>query len=134
MYELVEDVESYPEFLPWCSDATLHWREGDVLEGSVEMRRAGLKQSFRTRNKMRPNEAIDMRLVDGPFRHLAGGWRFEPLDDAGCKVSLELDFEISGRLADRLFGAFFEEISNSLVDAFVRRADAVYGPGRADRD
>ena len=134
MYALVEDVESYPRFLPWCSDATLHWREGDELEGSVEIHRAGLRRRFRTRNRMRPGAAIEMRLVDGPFRHLEGEWRFQPLDENGSKVSLELEFEISGRLADRLLGAVFEEICNSLVDAFVRRADSLYGAAGASLD
>ncbi len=122
MYTLVEDVESYPDFLPWCSDAELHWREGDVLEGSVEMHRAGLRRRFRTRNTMRQDEAIDMTLVDGPFSHLSGGWQFRALGTAGCKVSLELEFEVRSRTTDRLLGHYFEEICNSLVDAFVRRA------------
>jgi ribosome-associated toxin RatA of RatAB toxin-antitoxin module len=122
MYTLVEDVESYPDFLPWCSDAVLHWREGNVLEGSVEMHRAGLRRRFRTRNTMHPDEAIDMTLVDGPFSHLSGGWQFKALGTAGCKVSLDMEFEIRSRATDRLLGRYFEDICNSLVDAFVRRA------------
>ena len=126
MYALVEDVESYPDFLPWCSDAELHWRDGDVLEGSVEMHRAGLRRKFRTRNTMRQDEAIDMTLVDGPFSHLSGGWHFWALSTAGCKVSLHVEFEVKSRATDRLLGRYFEEICNSLVDAFVRRAGDVY--------
>ena len=126
MYRLVEDVESYPDFLPWCSDAILHWREGDILEGSVEMHRAGLRRSFRTRNTMRQNAAIEMTLVDGPFSHLAGGWHFMALGDSGCKVSLNVEFEVSSRTTNRLFGRYFEDICNSLVDAFVRRASEMY--------
>lgn len=126
MYTLVEDVESYPDFLPWCSDAVLHWREGNVLEGSVEMHRAGLRRKFRTRNTMRQDEAIDMGLVDGPFSHLSGVWQFRALGTAGCKVSLDMEFEIQSRTTDRLLGRYFEEICNSLVDAFVRRASEVY--------
>jgi len=126
MYVLVEDVESYPTFLPWCSAAELHWRDGDLLEGSVEMNRAGLRRTFRTRNTMRENEAIDMTLVDGPFSHLAGGWGFQALGESGCKVSLDLEFEVKSRTTDRLLGRYFEEICNSLVDAFVRRAEDVY--------
>ena len=122
MYTLVEDVESYPDFLPWCSDAELHWREGDVLEGSVEMHRAGLRRKFRTRNTMRQDEAIDMTLVDGPFSHLSGGWQFRALGPAGCKVSLDMEFEIRSRTTERLLGHYFEDICKSLVDAFVRRA------------
>lgn len=126
MYRLVEDVESYPQFLPWCSAAVLHWRDGDVLEGSVEMHRAGLRRRFRTRNTMRQDEAIDMALVDGPFSHLAGGWHFLALGDSGCKVSLAVEFEVSSRATNRILGHYFEEICNSLVDAFVRRANEIY--------
>ena len=129
MYVLVEDVESYPEFLPWCGNAMLHWREGDVLEGSVEMHLAGLRRSFRTRNRMREYEAIEMELVDGPFSHLSGGWQFKALDTLGCKVSLEVEFEVKSRTTNRLLGRYFEDICNSLVDAFVRRAGDIYGAG-----
>ena len=129
MYVLVEDVETYPQFLPWCGDATLHWRDGDVLEGSVEMHIAGLRRSFRTRNRMREFEAIEMELVDGPFSHLSGGWQFKALDQLGCKVSLEVEFEIKSRTTNRLLGRYFEDICNSLVDAFVRRAEHIYGDG-----
>ena len=127
MYILVEDVESYPDFLPWCSDAVLHWREGDLLEGSVEMHVAGLRRRFRTRNTMREFEAIDMELVEGPFTHMSGGWYFKALDHLGCKVSLAVEFEVKSRATNRLLGRYFEEICNSLVDAFVRRANEVYG-------
>jgi ribosome-associated toxin RatA of RatAB toxin-antitoxin module len=127
MYVLVEDVESYPKFLPWCGDATLHWRDGDLLEGSVEMHVAGLRRRFRTRNRMREYEAIEMELVDGPFSHLSGGWQFRSLDQLGCKVSLEVEFEIKSRTTNRLLGRYFEDICNSLVDAFVRRAEDIYG-------
>ena len=127
MFSLVSDVEAYPEFLPWCSDAVVHSHKGDVVEGTLEMQRVGLKQRFRTRNILLENESIDMGLVDGPFKRLSGGWRFQELGDAGSKVSLELEFEFESRLADGLMGPFFEEICNSLVGAFVQRADALYG-------
>ena len=132
MYVLVEDVEAYPDFLPWCGDAVLHWRDGDVLEGSVEMRFAGLRRSFRTRNRMREFQAIDMELVEGPFSHLSGGWHFTALDQLGCKVSLDVEFEVKNRATNRLLGRYFEEICNSLVDAFVRRAEDMYGARRKD--
>lgn len=129
MYVLVEDVESYPDFLPWCGGAVLHWRDGDLLEGSVEMRVAGLRRSFRTQNRMREYEAIDMELVDGPFSHLSGGWHFKALDQLGCKVSLEVEFEVKNRATNQVLGRYFEQICNSLVDAFVRRAEQIYGTG-----
>ena len=134
MYILVEDVESYPDFLPWCSAAVLHWRDGDLLEGSVEMKLAGLRRSFRTRNRMREFEAIDMELVEGPFSHLNGGWHFKALDNIGCKVSLAVEFEVKSRATNRLLSRSFEEICNSLVDAFVRRANDIYGLSGAGDD
>ena len=125
MQALVDDVERYPEFLPWCSAATLHWRRGNQLEASIEMHRAGLRRSFRTRNTVH-GTAIDMVLVDGPFSHLAGRWQFHSLADAGCKVALDVEFAMPGRIMDTLLGGFFEAICNSLVDAFVRRAAQIY--------
>ena len=134
MYVLVEDVESYPDFLPWCGGAVLHWRDGEVLEGSVEMHVAGLRRSFRTRNRMREYDAIDMELVEGPFSHLSGGWHFTALDHLGCKVSLEVEFEVRSRATNQLLGRYFEQICNSLVDAFVRRAEDIYGKAVAGDD
>jgi ribosome-associated toxin RatA of RatAB toxin-antitoxin module len=90
------------------------------------MYRAGLRRSFRTRNTMRRDAAIDMMLVDGPFSHLAGGWQFVALGESGCKVSLVVEFEVSSRTTNRLLGRYFEDMCNSLVDAFVRRATEVY--------
>jgi ribosome-associated toxin RatA of RatAB toxin-antitoxin module len=93
------------------------------------MHLAGLRRSFRTRNRMREFEAIDMELVDGPFSHMSGGWHFAALDHLGCKVSLDVEFEVKSRTTNRLLGRYFEEICNSLVDAFVRRAEDIYGAG-----
>ena len=127
MFELVDDVDAYAEFLPWCDRSETLSRDGDTVEASMELQKGGIKKSFTTRNKRIHGERIDIDLVGGPFRHLAGGWRFEPLSDEGRKVSLELDFEFDGRLADVMFGAFFEDTCNALVDAFVDRAGQVYG-------
>lgn len=129
MYALVADVESYPDFLPWCSDVEVHYREGDVVEATLELHRGGLKKRFRTRNAMHPETSMDLSLVGGPFRHLAGGWTFTPLDDAGSKVALHLEFEFDSRALDLVIGPFFEDTCNSLVDAFTRRASEVYGRG-----
>lgn len=126
MFMLVDDIEAYPEFLPWCAAAEIHTRGGGIVEATLEIRRAGLRKSFMTRNRVTENERIDISLVRGPFRHLAGGWRFRSLDDNACKVSLQLEFDIEHAMANLLFGRVFEEISNSLVEAFTRRADDVY--------
>lgn len=126
MFSLVEDIESYPEFLPWCGGAEVHFRENDVVEATLELRRGGLSKHFRTRNTARGFESIEMQLVDGPFRHLDGVWSFTQLGDSGSKVALELEFEFSNRLIDAMLGSYFEDTCNSLVDAFTRRADAIF--------
>jgi len=132
MYRLVEDVDSYPSFLPWCNDVEVHFREGNVVEATLELHRGKLSKRFRTRNTLHPTDSMDLALVGGPFRHLSGGWKFLPLGDEGSKVSLELEFEFDSRALDLLIGAFFEDTCNSLVDAFTRRAESVYGPRQAD--
>lgn len=126
MFSLVEDIESYPGFLPWCKSAVIHSRDNDVVEATLELQRGELSKHFRTRNSATGNESIEMTLVDGPFRHLAGRWTFTQLGEAGSKVELDLDFEFSSSVVDVLFGPFFEETCNSLVDAFTRRADDVF--------
>ena len=132
MYKLVEDVDSYPLFLPWCNDVEVHFREGNVVEVTLELHRGKLSKRFRTRNTMQPQESMNLELVGGPFRHLSGGWQFKALGDLGSKVSLDLEFEFDSRMLDLMIGAFFEDICNSLVDAFTRRAEVVYGSKRID--
>ena len=127
MFELVDDVEAYPEFLPWCNDAAVQSRDEGTVLATLELHKGGVSKHFTTRNTLKPFEAIDMALVDGPFRHLDGGWRFRDIADDGCEVSLELEFEFDSRVVDLMFGRFFEDILSALVDAFTRRAAAVYG-------
>jgi ribosome-associated toxin RatA of RatAB toxin-antitoxin module len=128
MYALVNDIESYPRFLPWCREATVLSRAGDEeLTARVSLAKGGIRKSFTTRNRMEPGRLIDIQLVDGPFRHLEGEWRFEPLRDDASKVKLNMRFEISHGVLDAVFGPVFHQIANSLVDAFVRRAKEVHG-------
>lgn len=127
MFALVEDVESYPEFLPWCNDATVHFRDAAIIEATLELHRGSVSKHFRTRNESIPGERMDIALVNGPFRHLTGGWLFTQLGDAGSKVSLEMHFEFAHRAIDIVLGRFFEDTCNSLVAAFIQRADVVYG-------
>ncbi len=128
MWTLVDEAEHYPEFLPWCSAATVHHREPTLVEGTLELRRGGIRRSFRTRNTQVPGEYIDIELVDGPFRSLEGRWAFAPVGDAGSRIEFEIHFEFESRVLDSLLGPFFEDTLNSIVDAFTRRADEVYGP------
>jgi ribosome-associated toxin RatA of RatAB toxin-antitoxin module len=127
MFVLVDDVESYPEFLPWCNDAEVLNRSDDVVEATLELHKGSVSKHFTTRNRKRQFESIGIELIGGPFRHLSGGWRFTELGERGCKVALELDFEFSSLVVDLMFGPFFEDTCNSLVDAFTRRAAKVFG-------
>ena len=132
MFVLVDDVEAYPEFLPWCNSAVVDSRSDDIVEATLELQKGAVNKSFTTRNLNREFESIDLALVRGPFKHLSGGWRFKDLGNDGSKVSLELEFEFKSRVTDLMFGSFFEEICNALVDAFSKRATVVYGGTRHD--
>ncbi|MDQ2069108.1 type II toxin-antitoxin system RatA family toxin [Natronospira bacteriovora] len=129
MYDLVNDIESYPRFLPWCREARVLSREETEVTASLTLAKGGLRKSFTTRNTMEPGRLIDIQLVDGPFRHLEGEWRFEPLREDASKVKLDMRFDISHSVLDAVLGPIFYQISNSLVDAFVRRANDVHGSG-----
>jgi len=128
MFVLVDDVEAYPEFLPWCNQAEVHNRTDESVEATLELHKGAVSNKFTTRNSRKEFAAIGLELIGGPFRHLDGGWQFKELGDDGCKVSLELEFEFESRLVDLMFGSFFEDICNSLVDAFTKRAETVFGP------
>jgi ribosome-associated toxin RatA of RatAB toxin-antitoxin module len=126
MYELVNDVESYPEFLPWCRSTRLISRDDQQLCGELQVARAGISQTFSTCNRLFPTHRIEIHLREGPFKRLRGAWTFTPLRADACKVELELDFEFSGRLINAAFGAVFSQIANTLVDAFCKRANEVF--------
>jgi ribosome-associated toxin RatA of RatAB toxin-antitoxin module len=126
MYTLVKDVEAYPSFLPWCNDAEVHIREESFIEASLELHRGRISKKFRTRNVLKENESLGIALVGGPFRHMSGGWTFRQLSDAGSKVENELQFEFESRATDIIFGRFFENTCNSLVDSFTQRAAKIY--------
>ncbi|MEL6870411.1 MAG: type II toxin-antitoxin system RatA family toxin [Pseudomonadota bacterium] len=127
MFALVDDVAEYPQFLPWCTDAIVHERDNYNVRATLELSKSGVAKRFTTNNVGVPGERLEMHLVDGPFSHLEGTWLFEQLGDAGSKASLHIDFEFSSPMVGMLFGNFFEQTCNSLVDAFTKRAQAVYG-------
>ncbi|MBV2093105.1 MAG: type II toxin-antitoxin system RatA family toxin [Candidatus Thiodiazotropha sp. (ex Ctena orbiculata)] len=126
MFQLVCAFESYPEFLPWCSDSRLISRTPEELCGELEVSRVGIRQRFSTCNKLVTDERMDIQLREGPFQKLQGSWHFTPLKEDACKVELVLEFEFAGRLIDAAFGRVFSQIANTLVDAFCKRADEVY--------
>ena len=127
MFSLVADIERYPRFLPWCRSATVHTRTPTEVTASLEIARGPFRKSFTTRNRMTDPERIDIALVDGPFSHLAGHWRFEGMAPRSCKVGFEMRFEVSNRTLGRILAPLFEEIAKTMVDAFCRRAHQVYG-------
>jgi len=129
MYDLVVDVARYPDFLPWCTGANVHEQTETELRASIGLGFSKLNSRFSTRNELHPPECMTMQLLDGPFRSLDGRWGFEPLGTAGCEVQLQVDFEFASMAQDVLFGAGFEKICNELIDAFVRRANGLYGDG-----
>ncbi len=127
MFDLVNDVESYPEFLPWCSSTTLLSRTDDKVCAELEVARLGVSQKFSTCNRMVSGESMNIELVEGPFKHLKGDWVFKALREDACKVELELDFDLSGKIINAAFGTVFHQVANTLVDAFCKRAEEVYG-------
>ncbi len=127
MFDLVNDIESYPEFLPWCSGSRVIRREDDIVEGEIQISKAGFNKTFVTRNKIDPGGKIYMSLLEGPFSSLEGVWDFMPLRENASKISLDLEFEISGALASLAFGPVFNQICNTMVSSFTQRAKAVYG-------
>ena len=126
MYALVEDIEAYPRFLPWCAAAVVHERRPDATKATLTVGLGGLRHSFTTLNENRPGEAIDMRLVEGPFRHFHGEWRFVPLGAHASRIEFTLQYEFSSRTLGRLLAPLFDGIADSMVEAFVRRAAEVY--------
>jgi ribosome-associated toxin RatA of RatAB toxin-antitoxin module len=127
MYALVNDVEAYSQFLPWCRSSEVIARGEDELQARIDIAHGSLHKSFVTRNRLQNNKMIEMRLVEGPFKHLEGYWRFAVLGDSACKVSLDLEFEFASKLIGFALGPIFNQITNSLVDAFCKRAVDVYG-------
>lgn len=128
MYALVNDVEAYPSFLPWCREAKIHNRTNEQLEASLRVVKSGIDRWFTTRNRNYPGTRIDLDLVDGPFEYLSGYWEFQDLDNgAASKVSFHLEFKFSNALLGVVLGPVFNHICDSLIDAFIVRADNVYG-------
>ncbi len=127
MYALVEDIESYPQFLPWCDRAVASVREPSRTVATLHVNFHGLRQQFTTENIKQQGTRIDMKLVAGPFRNLEGYWAFTALDETACKVEFRLCYQFAGRLLEKAVGPVFHRIADSFVDAFVRRAQVKFG-------
>jgi ribosome-associated toxin RatA of RatAB toxin-antitoxin module len=127
MYALVADVDAYPQFLPWCSGAEVRLLDPHKAVATLHVNYHGLRQNFTTENRMVEGALIEMKLLNGPFKHLDGFWRFVSLADQACKVEFRLNYELSGKLMEKMAGPVFNHIANTFVEVFVKRALTVYG-------
>lgn len=127
MFELVDDVKQYPKFLPWCVGAELHLQDSVVTEATLKVGYMQIRQEFTTINSKRYPEEMLLRLKSGPFRKLEGYWCFRPLGDSACKIEFMLQYDFSSHLLEKVLGPVFGHIANTLVDAFVERAEKVLG-------
>jgi len=126
MFNLVDDIEKYPEFLPWCSSAHVLSRKEDEVRATLQLSWHGIEKSFTTCNRTQRNKMIEVRLISGPFKQLEGFWMFES-HEGGCRVVLNLEFEVASGLFSFALGPLFSQVATTLVDAFSARAAVVYG-------
>ena len=127
MFELVDRVEDYPKFLPWCGGTELHERSTSQTVATLTIHFQGIRSSFSTVNAKEIPVWMTIRLRDGPFRSMDGGWHFTPLGDTACKVEFRLHYEFSSKLLEKALGPVFNRIVNTFVDSFVKRAAQIYG-------
>lgn len=127
MFDLINDVQLYPEFIPGCAETKVLQQDNDNMRASILISKAGVKQWFTTQNTLKRGEFIHMNLVDGPFSRLTGGWTIKALGESGCKIELNLDFAFSSKLVEMAFGRVFNAIAANMVVAFTERAKQVYG-------
>ena len=127
MFELVNNIDDYSQFLNWCDSSSILNQSDNQITASVEINKGGIKQTFSTLNTLTPYKSIAMELVDGPFDELSGEWRFEPLGDNAAKIHLDLQFKFKSMLIDMTLSPVFKNIANSQLDSFVERAKYIYG-------
>ena len=127
MFQLVDAIEDYPKFLPWCKQSHILSRDDDEVRATLEIAYSGAHKQFTTCNRLQKNKMIEIRLLDGPFHHLEGFWRFAALDEQASKISLDMEFEISNKLLSFAFSPVFHKMSESMVEAFCQRAEKIYG-------
>ena len=127
MFDLVADVEKYPQFMPWCGGATVSAHDAHGMQASITISFAGIKQTFTTRNKHQYPSCIELELVDGPFSALTGKWEFISLSQDACKVLFTLNYQFSNRTLETLVGPIFNRIATSFIDSFTQRAQVCYG-------
>jgi ribosome-associated toxin RatA of RatAB toxin-antitoxin module len=131
MFTLVDNIEDYPRFLPWCSKTRVEFRDEKKTVATLHISYLSIKSHFTTENEKVIPVRMSIRLVDGPFRRLEGSWLFKPLAENACKIDFQLTYDFSSKIFERVIGPVFSQIANTMVDAFVRRADEVYGASNA---
>jgi len=131
MFDLVDDVENYPKFLPWCSQTRIEFRDDKKTVATLHIKYHSVKSHFTTENEKEYPLRMSIKLVDGPFRRLEGAWHFKPLAENACKIEFQMSYEFSSKLFEKIIGSVFGHIANTFVEAFVKRADEVYGASNA---
>lgn len=127
MYRLINDVLAYPQFLPDCGDSKIIDQTELTMTATLLVSKGGIKKWFTTENNLVPNKEINMKLVNGPFKYLAGGWQLKALSEEACKIEFNLQYEFSNKLLDLAFGRVFNQLANNMVQAFTVRAKKIYG-------
>jgi len=128
MYDLVENIEAYPEFLPWCRSTRVVERRDGMTTAVLSVGLKGINQSFTTENANVPGESIGMRLVEGPFSSFRAAWKFHALEPHAAKIEFSMDYKLTGGVLAKVLAPLFDHIADTMVDAFSRRAQSVYGP------
>ncbi len=128
MFDLVEAIEEYPRFLPWCARTVVDYRDTTRTVATLHINYLSVRSHFTTENSKDYPRSMVIKLVDGPFRRLEGAWHFKPLTEDACKIEFALAYDFSSRVFEKAIGPVFGQITDSFVDAFVRRADTIYGP------
>ncbi len=127
MFTLVNAIEDYPQFIPWCKATRILSRDLDQVQATLDFSKGAIQKSFTTLNRLQQDKMIEIRLIDGPFHHLEGFWYFDGLENDSTEVRLDLEFEFSSKLLGLAFAPVFSQAANSLVDIFCKRAADVYG-------
>jgi ribosome-associated toxin RatA of RatAB toxin-antitoxin module len=127
MYELVNDIEKYPEFLPGCQTTTILSRDLDEVRAKIHLAKGGMQHAFSTVNRLQHNKMIEVRLLEGPFKHLEGFWRFDEKENGGCILSFDMEFIFSNMILDMTVGPILKNIADSFLEAFCKRAEELYG-------
>jgi len=123
MFQLVDSVENYPQFLPWCGSTQIIERNNDKTIASIEINYKGIRQTFTTENTKRQNQEMIIKLIDGPFKSLSGQWIFKNLDKDSCQIELKLEYEFSNVILEKLISPVFNMIANTFIDEFIKEAN-----------